>query len=127
VPLWDGRSRSGRLIHAKALRQSTGEMLKRKKLVVQEELESAQSDLESTRSQLEVRRKMVEQVRETLRIEHLRYEVGKGTITDVLTCEADLLKAESLLLDAKKGVNIALLALSLARGELSFSESGDLL
>ena len=127
VPLWDGRSRSGRLIQAKALRQSTGEMLKRKKLVVQEELESAQSDLESTRSQLEVRRKMVEQVRETLRIEHLRYEVGKGTITDVLTCEADLLKAESLLLDAKKGVNIALLALSLARGELSFSESGDLL
>jgi outer membrane protein TolC len=64
---------------------------------------------------------MVIQTQETLRIEQLKYEVGKGAITSVLDSEADFLKTQSLVTEAKAAVTIARLALSLARGSIAIN------
>ena len=121
IPLLDGRYRNGKLIQAEADQNIMKQQLKRKRIAVLEETEIAYSDLESARAKLEVTRRMVIQTQETLRIEQLKYEVGKGAITSVLDSEANFLKTQSLVTEAKAAVTIARLALSLARGSIAIN------
>ncbi|MBN1957394.1 MAG: efflux RND transporter permease subunit [Desulfuromonadales bacterium] len=121
IPLLDGHFRNGKLIQSKANQETIKQQLKHKRIAVHEEFEIAHSDLESSRAKLEVTRRMVIQAQEAQRIEQLKYEVGKGTITSVLDSEADFLKTQSLVTEAKAAVGIARLALSLARGNIGIN------
>lgn len=124
IPLLDGHFRNGKLVQAKANQNIMKQQLKRKRIAVLEETEVAHSDLESARAKLEVTRRMSAQAQEAQRIEQLKYEAGKGTITNVLDSEADFLKTQSLAAEAKATVAIARLALSLARGNLGLDAEG---
>lgn len=119
IPIWDGHLRKGKLIQAKATQEIATQELTRKRLAVNKEMEAAHCDLESATTKLKVSQQMSALAQETLRLEQLKYAVGKGIITSVLECEADVLKAQSLVAQSETAVVIARLSLCLARGEIN--------
>jgi outer membrane protein TolC len=76
--------------------------------------------VDSSSARVRATEKALEQARESLRIETLKYNLGAGTVTDVLDAQTALLVTETTYYRALADFNTALARLKLAvGGELS--------
>ncbi len=71
----------------------------------------------SAQQRVRFTQKAIEQAKESFRIESEKYDLGKGSITDVLDAQAAMLDAQTNHYRALSEYNIALAQLGLATGE----------
>ena len=92
------------------------ESLRKLALKIRLDVETAISNLKSAAAREEVSEKAVEQANESFRIEREKYELGKGSILDVLDAQNALLDTQTTHYRAKAEFKIALAAFSMATG-----------
>lgn len=93
------------------------ERLRSLEQLIRLEVESALLDLQASRARIAALEKSMEQGAESLRIERLKYDLGKGSITDVLDAQAALLLVETTHARAIADALIAGARLNFATGE----------
>ena len=95
VPLFEGGRVSAKINEETAILAAAKERMKRLELQIRQETETAALDVQSSVARFRATEKPVEQAKESLRIETLKYELGKGSITDILDAHAALVQAET--------------------------------
>lgn len=116
VPLFEGGRIMARIREERAKLAASRERLRRLELSIALEVETAILDISSSRRRVTAVEKAVEQSEESLRIEQLKYELGKGSITDVLDAQAEMLKAQVNHCRALVEYNTAVARLGLVTG-----------
>ncbi|OPY91567.1 MAG: Outer membrane protein TolC precursor [Syntrophaceae bacterium PtaU1.Bin231] len=116
VPLFEGGRVSATISEETALLAAAKERMKRLEIQIRQEAETAALDIQSSVARFRATEKSVEQARESLRIETLKYDLGKGSITDVLDAHAALLQAETSYCRACIDYQISRARLKLATG-----------
>ena len=115
---FDGGQVNARVREQHANLIAARERLRKLKLQVRLEIETALLNISSSRERVKAIQTSIEQARESLRIESQKYELGKGTIVDVLDSQAALLEAQTNYYRVLADYHIAV-----ARGELATGES----
>jgi len=95
VPLFEGGRVSAKVREESALLAAAQDRLKKLELQIRQETEAAALDVLSNTARFKATEKSIEQAKESLRIESMKYELGKGSITDLLDAQAALLQAET--------------------------------
>ncbi|HRS84029.1 MAG TPA: TolC family protein [Smithellaceae bacterium] len=95
VPLFEGGRVSAKVREEAALLAAAQDRLKKLELQIRQETEAAALDVLSNTARFKATEKSIEQAKESLRIESMKYELGKGSITDLLDAQAALLQAET--------------------------------
>ncbi|MGV8079959.1 MAG: TolC family protein [Syntrophales bacterium] len=95
VPLFEGGRVTAKISEETAILAAARERLRKLELQIRQETEAAALDVLSNRERFKATEKAIEQAKESLRIESLKYELGKGSITDVLDAQTALLQAET--------------------------------
>lgn len=116
-PIFEGGKRGSELDMEKAKLAGLKNKLRELELQIRLEVESAGYHLASTRKRLAATGKAVEQALESLRIEKEKYDLGKGTITDVLDAESALLEMRTNRYVAMADYNLQIAFLRFATGE----------
>ena len=91
--------------------------LRRLELEVRLEVETALMSIESVHEQALAIRTAIVQARESLRIEREKYDLGRGTIVDVLDAQSALLDTETAYARVLADLRVAMARLALATGE----------
>ncbi len=95
VPLFEG----GRILARESEERSTlaaaRERLRKLELQIRQEVETAVLDVRSSSERVKATQQAIDQGRESLRIERQKYELGLGSITDVLDAQSALLQSET--------------------------------
>lgn len=117
IPLYDGGQVESQIRENQAKLAAGRERLRKLKLQVRLEVESALLKAQSSQERIQVTRRAVSLARENLEIERQKYEMGKGVIVDVLDSQAALLGAENNYYRAVADFNVAKAQLRLAMGE----------
>lgn len=117
VPLFEGGRIGARIRRERSRLSAQEETLRKRRLQIQVEAETAVSNIESTRARVGVTQKAVEQAKESLRIEREKYELAKGAIVDVLDAQSALLDSQMNYYQALADYNTALAQFRLAVGE----------
>jgi outer membrane protein TolC len=117
VPLFTGGRIKSEIRRERNLLQTMKQELRKLKLQIKLEVETAQSNIESTRARVGVTEKAVEQAKESLRIEQKKHSVGKGAIIDVLDAQSALLDSQTNYYRALADYNSALAQFKLSLGE----------
>ena len=117
IPIFEGGKRGSELDMEKAKLAGLKNKLRELELQIRLEVESAGYHLASTRRRLAATEKAVEQALESLRIEKEKYDLGKGTITDVLDAESALLEMRTNRYAAITDYNLQIAFLRFATGE----------
>lgn len=76
-------------------------------------------NVRSAGARIEAIRTAIAQAQESLRIERMKYDLGSGSMTDVLDAQTALLQSETNLARAVADYRIAHASLKLATGEYS--------
>jgi len=116
LPLLDGGMRRGASTVARAELGKARAVLRAGKLAVRHEVVRARAAVRAARAKLRASRKSVVHAQKVLRIEELKYRLGRGTSTEVLDAQAALLDAETLSRQGGRELEVALLAERLALG-----------
>ena len=116
-PIFEGGKRGSELDMEKAKLAGLKNKLREMELQIRLEVESAGYHIASTRKRLAAIGKAVEQALESLRIEKEKYDLGKGTITDVLDAESALLEMRTNRYVAIADYNLQIARLRFATGE----------
>ncbi|OGK10784.1 MAG: hypothetical protein A2W80_03510 [Candidatus Riflebacteria bacterium GWC2_50_8] len=116
MPIFDGGQISAGIRRENALMLAQKESLRKLALKIRLDVETAISNLKSAAAREEVSEKAVEQANESFRIEREKYELGKGSILDVLDAQNALLDTQTTHYRAKAEFKIALAAFSMATG-----------
>jgi outer membrane protein TolC len=95
MPLFEGGRTRARILAEQVKRNSLKEKLRKLELQIRLELETARANLISAYERTKTLEKSMASARESLRIEREKYELGKGTILDVLDAQSDMLEAET--------------------------------
>ncbi|MCX5828564.1 MAG: TolC family protein [Deltaproteobacteria bacterium] len=95
VPLFEGGRVSAKVSEEMAILAAARDRLRKLDLQIRQEAESALLDVLSARERFKATEKSIEQAKESLRIESLKYDLGRGNITDVLDAQSALLQAET--------------------------------
>ncbi len=117
IPLFEGGRIAARIRRERSRLRAQEEALRELGLQIQLEVETATSIIESTRARVGVTEKAVEQAKESLRIEREKYDLGKGTIVDVLDAQSALLNSQTNYYRALADYNTALAQFRFAVGE----------
>jgi len=117
IPIFEGGSISARMHREKAKLQSLREKLRKLELQIRLDIETAISNITSSQERVIATQKSIEQAKESLRIEREKYELGKGSITNVLDAQAALLEAQTTYYHALADHNSAVAQWHLAIGE----------
>lgn len=117
-PVFDSGRISSKIKEEKSKLASLQEHLRKIELQIKLEVENAILNINSAKERISVAEKAIEQAKETLRIEQLKYELGKGTIVDVLDAQTSLLEAQTSYYRALSSYYISIYQLKLATGEL---------
>ena len=116
--IWDfGRTKS-RVSEARANQRAREEVAAETSLQRRLELANAEAGVRAAAARIEASRLAVAQAQESLRIEQRKYELGQGTITDVLDAQAAADEAESLRARALADHFISLAARDFAAGHV---------
>ncbi|MBE0541622.1 MAG: TolC family protein [Verrucomicrobia bacterium] len=116
--IWDfGRTKS-RVSEARANLRVREEAATETTLQRRLELANAEASVRSAAARIEASRLAVEQAQESLRIEQRKYELGQGTITDVLDAQSATVESESLRARALADHAISLAARDFAAGHV---------
>jgi outer membrane protein len=120
LPLFEGGRITARIREEMSALAAAQERLRKLNLQVRQEVETAILDVDSSSARVRATEKALEQARESLRIETLKYNLGAGTVTDVLDAQTALLVTETTYYRALADFRTALARLKLAvGGELS--------
>jgi outer membrane protein TolC len=95
VPLFEGGRVAAKVAEESAILAAARDRLKKLELQIRQETETAALDVLSNTARFRATEKSIEQAKESLRIESLKYELGRGSITDVLDAQSALLQAET--------------------------------
>jgi outer membrane protein TolC len=95
IPIFEGGRIDGRIRLEMAHLKAAQERLRRLELQVELEVETAILNLEAAINREEATGKAIEQAQESLRIERQKYELGKGSIIDVLDAQTAQLDAQT--------------------------------
>jgi len=117
VPLFDGGQINATVRRERAKLAAAQEDLRSLELQIRLEVQTAVLNLTSSLERVRATEKAIEQARESLRIEAEKYELGKGSITDVLDAQSALLEAETNHAQALAEHNISVAQYRLAMGE----------
>ena len=120
-PIFEGGKRGAELDREKAKLAGMENELRALKLQVRLEVESAVHYLESARKRLAATDKAVELAQESRRIESEKYDLGKGTITDVLDVESALLEMRAARYSAMVDYNMQIARIRFVTGEYNDS------
>ncbi len=116
--IWDfGRTKS-RVSEARANQRAREEAVAETTLQRRLELANAEAGVRAAAARIEASRLAVEQAQESLRIEQRKYELGQGTITDVLDAQSATVESESLRARALADHAISLAARDFAAGHV---------
>jgi TolC family type I secretion outer membrane protein len=118
VPLFDGGVRRSRVDQANARRLRAQQDLRDTVNQVSSEARAALGGLNTASAQLEAALRGLEEAEEAMRIESLRYDAGRSTVTDLLSAEAARWSAMAALNQAKFDGFVAQVRLLKALGEL---------
>ena len=114
--IWDfGRTKS-RVSEARANQRAREEVAAETSLQRRLELANAEAGVRAAAARIEASRLAVAQAQESLRIEQRKYELGLGTITDVLDAQSAAVESESLRARALADYSISLAARDFAAG-----------
>lgn len=116
IPIFQGGQITARVKGERAKLESARERLRRLELQIRLEVESALLNLDSAAERARTLRKAVEQAEESLREERQKYDVGKGTIVDVLDAQSALLEAQTNYYRALADIRVARAQIDLATG-----------
>jgi outer membrane protein TolC len=117
IPLFEGGSTSAQVAKEHALLASVRERLRKLELQIRLELESSMLDIQLNIERIEAGRRSIEQAEESLRIEQLKYNLGKGSITDVLDAQSAMLSSQTNFYQALSDYRISIAKYRLAAGE----------
>lgn len=116
MPLFEGGRISAKVKEEFSALAAAQERLRKLNLQVRQEVETAILDVDSSSERVKATEKAIEQARESLRIETLKYNLGAGTVTDVLDAQTALLLTETTYYRALADFRTALARLKLAVG-----------
>lgn len=117
VPIFEGGLTNARINQVLAFLSAARERLRKLELQIRLEVETAVLDIQSTRERINASRSSVNQAEESLRIEQLKYNLGKGSITDVLDAQSAMLDSETNFYQALADYGTAVARYRLAIGE----------
>jgi outer membrane protein len=116
LPLFEGGRISAKVREEFSALAAAQERLRKLNLQVRQEVETAILDVDSSSERVKATEKAIEQAQESLRIETLKYNLGAGTITDVLDAQTALLLTETTYYRVLADFHTALARLKLAVG-----------
>ena len=119
IPLFVGGRVEARIRDQRAKLASAQERFRKLDVQIRLEVETALLNVNSSRERIEVIKKAIDQAQESLRIEGLKYDSGKGAIVDVLD-------AQSALLDSQTNYDRALADHNIANAQLRLAVGGEL-
>jgi len=117
VPIFDGGLISAKVREEMASLAAARERLKKLDIQIRQETETAFLDVLSNAERMKAMETAIDQAKESFRIESLKYEMGKGSLTDVLDAQAAQLLAETNYCRACVDYHTAMARLRLATGE----------
>ena len=116
VPIFEGGQVEARVREQRAGLAAAQERLRALEFQVRLEVETALLNVESSGERAAAIQKAIAQARESLRIERLKYELGEGSVIDVLDAQAALLQTETSYYRALADFRTASAQLDLATG-----------
>ncbi|HMK34066.1 MAG TPA: TolC family protein [Desulfomonilaceae bacterium] len=116
-PIFDGGKITSQVREQESRLASTQQNLRKLELQIRLDVETGLLNVDSARKRVLATRKAIEQAKESFRIETEKYDLGKGSITDVLDAQAAMLDAQTNHYRALADYSIALAQLGLATGE----------
>lgn len=119
VPLFEGGRTAAQVRQERAALAAAQERLRKLELQIRREVETSALNVRSAGARIEATRTAIAQAQESLRIERMKYDLGSGSMTDVLDAQSALLQSETNLARAAADYRIALASLKLAIGENS--------
>ena len=122
VPLFSGGEISARTAGARADQAAVQARLRELELQIRLEVQNARDAVIADTKRVQTTRAAIEEAKEALDIEQTKYELGKGTIVDVLDAQDALLRAQTNLARALAAYNTDLARLELARGTILSKE-----
>lgn len=117
VPLFEAGRTAALVRQERAALAAAQERLRKLELQIRREVETAALNVRSGIARIEATRASIAQAQESLRIERMRYDLGSGSMTDVLDAQSALLQAQTNFARAVADYRIALASLKLATGE----------
>lgn len=118
MPLFDGRLTGARVAERRAMLQGAEARLRNLGFRIRYEVETALSAIATARERVATMEESIGQAEETYRIINEMYELGKGTMTDVLDAQTALVNAETQHARALADLAVADARLKLAMGVL---------
>ncbi len=118
MPIFDGLLRKGKTEKLSAEQRRLLSLLKDKRLQIEKEVKTALKDYNETLVRIDSTERSVKHAKEVLKIEKLKYNLGRTTINFVLEAEGALLTARSLFYKAYYDNYIAEENIKLAAGIL---------
>lgn len=116
IPLFEGGRNGAKVSEERALLSACQSRMESLRLRIDVEIKTAVLDIASARERLLSARTAIEAAEEGLRIENVKYEQGKGTISEVLDAQAELLTAQTDRDEAGTALLIALAQLHFVTG-----------
>lgn len=117
-PLFDGRLTAAKVAEQEARLRGARERLRKLELQIRFEVETAVSDIAAARERVRTAEEAVGQAEESFRIVKEKYDLGKGTMTDVLDAQAALVLAQTSYVRALADLATADARRKLATGEM---------
>jgi len=117
LPFFEGGAINARIRSQRFRLYSLKEHLRKLKLQINLDIETAVLNITSSEKRLQATEKSIEQAKESLRIEREKYDLGKGSITDVLDAQSALLDAQTIYYHALSDYNSAVAQWYLAIGD----------
>jgi outer membrane protein len=117
VPLIDGGKISAQIAEQETKLASAQQNLRKLELQIRLDVETALLNVSSAQQRVRATRKAIEQAKESFRIETEKYDLGKGSITDVLDAQSAMLESQTNYYRVLTEYNLALAQLGLATGE----------
>jgi len=115
IPIFDKKT-APKVSEEEATLYAARERLRKLELQIRQDIETAILDIDSGTERIKAIEKAIEQARESLRIERQKYDLGAGSMTDVLDAQSALLQTETGYYKAMADVNIAQVRLNWATG-----------
>ena len=116
LPLFEGGRITAKVREEIAVLAAAQERLRKLNLQIRQEVETAVLDINASLARVKALAKALEQARESLRVESLKYDLGSGTIIDVLDAQAAQLATETNYFRALADFRTAMAKLTLVVG-----------
>ncbi|RLC32382.1 MAG: hypothetical protein DRH32_02925 [Deltaproteobacteria bacterium] len=118
LPVFESGLISGKVKEERAALGVARERLRALELAIRLEVETAALNIRNAHKRVVTTKKAVDQAEETLRIEREKYELGRGSITDVLDAQSAMLDSQTGYYKALADFNTAIAQMRLATGEI---------